>query len=315
MGEADEIVKMCDAHLKYGTTSILPTTLASPIPKLLKAAESIDNARKKCKANILGVHFEGPFLSKKMCGAQSAENLLIPDETDYTDLISVKNLRMMGIAPELSGAFELAAKLTEKNVTVSIAHSDADFDTAEQALNSRFSDVTHIYCACSANRKEGAFRQAGVVEAGLYCDCTVQVIADLKHLPVGILKLLYKCKGADAMYLVTDGLEFSACKVKNGETVIQKNGVEVVIENGVMMTKDKEKLAGSIATMNSLVRNMYKTVGIPLYDAVKMATATPAKVIGEKHKGKVKKGFDADIILFDDNIDIKSVFVGGEKVK
>lgn len=105
----------------------------------------------------------------------------------------------------------------------SIAHSSGDYDTAKEAIKHGYSDVTHLYNACTSCYKRGIFRRAGTVEAALTHDeLTAQVIADLCHLPLGVLKLIYRCKGADKMYLITDGLEYSATETKEGTLVMQK---------------------------------------------------------------------------------------------
>ena len=315
MGKKDDILKMASAHAKYGTTAILPTALSAPLDVLAGVAENVKEAMKENK-NILGVHLEGPFLSPKMCGAQKSENIFTPQNTRYEDFLERYKgvIKMMGVAPELDGAFALGEKLKKNGSVVSIAHSCADYDVAVEALKHGFSDITHIYNACTSCRKEGAFRRACTVEAGLAnAEFTVQVIADLKHLPLGVLKLIYKAKGADKMYLITDGLEFSAGEIENGARVIQQNGVEAVYEDGVMLLADRSKLAGSACNSASLVRNMYKQVGVPLCDAVKMMTLTPARVIGvDGHKGRIEKGYDADIILFDEDIKVSGVMALGK---
>ncbi len=317
MGSKDDILGMAKAHAKYGTTSILPTSLAAGLSQLDKVCENIAAAQKENR-NILGAHLEGPFLSKKMCGAQSTDNLFVPSETDYMPFLEKhKNIiKMMGIAPELDGAFELAKRLRELNIVVSIAHSSGDYDTAIEALRHGFSDITHIYNACTSCYKEGVFRKAGTVEAGLSEDgYTVQVISDLVHLPKGVLRLLYKAKGPDKMYLITDGLEFSAFEMQEGEQFVQKNGVEVVYEDNAMKLADRSCLAGSTANGSRLVANMYKKANIPLTQAVKMMTVTPARVISvDKYKGKIEKGYDADIILFDENVNVSSVMINGKPV-
>ena len=223
----------------------------------------------------------------------------------------------MGVAPEIEGAFDLGEKLKSKGIVASVAHTKADYDTAIEALNYGFSDFTHIYNASASCFKRGIFRVAGAVEAALVDDrYTAQVIADLRHLPLGVLKLIYKCKGADGMYLITDGLEFSASDLKDGDVCMQENGLEVVFEDNVMKLSDRSCLAGSAATTDMLVRNMYKAVGAPIFDAVKMASSTPAKVIGiDNRKGYIKEGYDADILLFDDDINIKKVMVMGNFVE
>ncbi|MCH5191936.1 MAG: N-acetylglucosamine-6-phosphate deacetylase [Oscillospiraceae bacterium] len=315
--DSEKIVKMCRAHALHGTTSILPTTLAAPTEQLLKSAKHIKKAAECCDcSNILGVHFEGPYLSPNMRGAQSIDNILSPVKNDPTYLLEFPDLKMMGVAPEIDGAFELGEKLKEKGIVASVAHTTADYDTAIAALDHGFSDVTHIYNACTSCFKRGIFREAGVVEAALTDDrYTVQVIADLRHLPLGVLKLIYKCKGADGMYLITDGLEFSASNLKEGDICVQENGVEVIYEDGVMKLADRSCLAGSAASMDILVRNMYKSVGAPLWDAVTMASSTPARTVGvADRKGYIKEGYDADILLFDGDINIKRVMVMGRFV-
>lgn len=307
-----DIIDMAEAHLKYGTTSIVPTTLAAPVEQLKKVTLTIKEASEKSKkAYILGVHLEGPYISKKYKGAQSESNILNPDTCPPDEIFELwDKVLIMGAAPEEPGVLQLGEKLKKRGIVGSIAHSAASYEQVEEALNHGFSDVTHIYNACSSCFKIGPLRTAGVVEAGLGIDSiTTQVIADLKHLPTGLLKLLYKCKGDDKMYLITDGLEYSATEIKENTVFTQENGVQVVCEDGVMLLADKSALAGSIATLRDCVKNMYKTVGVPLHSAVKMATLTPATVIGHQgSKGQIKIGCDADLIIFDDDLNIKEVY-------
>lgn len=315
MGGKEAVLKMAKAHAKYGTTSILPTTLAAPLCQLQTAIDGIYEARKE-NPNILGAHLEGPFLSPKMCGAQSSDGILVPKKEDYKGFIDKnKNIiKMMGAAPETDVAKELGKYLTDNSIVASIAHSAGDYDTAMEAVENGYTDITHLYNACTSCYKKGVFRYAGTVEAALSDDrFTTQVISDLRHLPAGVLKLIYKCKGADKMYLITDGLEYSAMDIKDGEEFTQENGVSVVYEDDVMKLSDRSCLAGSTANGARLVRNMYKEIGVPLTEAVKMMSLTPAKVIGvDNYKGKIAENYDADIILFDDDINIKSVMVLGE---
>ena len=311
----NDIIEMAEAHLKYGTTSIVPTTLASPIEQLKNVTLSIKEASEKSKkANILGLHYEGPYISLKYKGAQSPENILNPIKNPPDELFSLwDKILIMGAAPEEDGCLELGDKLRERNIVASIAHSAASYEKVEEAVNHGYSDVTHIYNACTSCFKEGIFRVAGVVEAGLSIDeITTQVIGDLRHLPKGLLKLIYKTKGVEKMYLITDGLEFAASDIKENTVYMQENGMGVIFEDGAMKLADRSALAGSVATLKDCVKNMYKTVGVPLYDAVRMATLTPAEVIGfNKTKGKIEKGYDADFVLFDDDINIKTVITNG----
>ena len=311
-----DIVAMAEAHLKYGTTSIAPTTLAAPVSQLKEAVLSIKKASEESKkANILGVHLEGPYISLQYKGAQSSESILNPEKDPPEELLDLwDKILIMGAAPECDGVLALGDKLRKRGIVASVAHSAASYEQVETAVQHGFSDVTHIYNACSSCFKTGLFRNAGVVEAGLYMDeLTTQTIADLRHLPQGLLKLIYKCKGDSKMYLITDGLEFSASDIKENTVYTQENGVNVIYEDRVMKLADRSALAGSAATLSDCVRNMYKCIGIPLYSAVKMATLTPAEVCGYGNaKGKIQKGYDADLIMFDDDINIKSVITNGK---
>ena len=318
MGGKESVVKMCEAHARYGTTSILPTTLAAPIEQLKTAIDGIKTAQTATdRVNILGAHLEGPFLSPKMCGAQSPENILVPDEWDYEDWLSYwEGIRMLGAAPETAGGMALGKAMQKHGIVASIAHSAGDYDVAEEAFQNGYSDVTHLYNACTSCHKIGVFRYAGTVEAALCNDnVTTQVIADLRHQPAGVLKLIFKCKGPDRMYLITDGLEYAALDMEEGQVFTQENGMAVVYEDGVMKLADRSCLAGSVATCDKLVRNMYREIGLPLPTCVKMASLTPARVIGlGDKKGKIEPGYDADLLLFDDNVTVSYVMVGGKTV-
>ena len=314
--DSADIIKMCEAHLFFGTTSILPTTLAAPLESIKKAILAIKEAQTLSKgANILGVHLEGPYLSKEFKGAQSEDDILSPlthAPEQFFDLWD--GIRIVGAAPENEGCLALGQKIVERGAVASIAHSGASYELVEEAIKYGYSDVTHIYSACSSCYKVNLFRVGGVVEAGLSIDAlTTQTIADLRHLPAGILKLIYKCKGADKMILITDGLEFSATDMAEGTVCKQKNGLSVVYEDGVMKLADRSSLAGSVATSSRLVRNMVKSADVPLYDAVRTASLTPAQRIGFGHKkGKIQIGYDADLVLFDEDIQIKAVMTNGE---
>jgi N-acetylglucosamine-6-phosphate deacetylase len=316
--DADSIVKMCAAHAQYGTTSMVPTTLAAPIAVLFKAIDAVKAAQSKSTGcNILGVHLEGPFLSKNQKGAQSEDSILVPSLCDYRGLLDYwDGIKIMGAAPEIDGAMELGRELHRRNILGSVAHSDATYDEMNEALENGYRDITHIYSGCSSVIRRNGYRVAGVVETGLLRDeFSVQVIADLKHLPAALLKLIYKCKGAERISLVTDGLEYAASAIEEGTVYRQDNGIETIYEDGVMKLMDRQAFAGSVATCNRLVRNMVLFAGVPLLEAVQMATTTPASKIGESaRKGVIAAGYDADLILFDGNIDVKMCMVGGKLI-
>lgn len=307
----------CAAHARHGTTTLLPTTLAAPIETTLSMIHAVRQAQAiTTECTIAGIHLEGPFLSTEQSGAQSPDSLLLPTPEIWNRLISAwpDGVRIMGAAPELPGAMALGNELQKLGITASIAHSNADYQTCIAALNNGYSDITHIYSGCSMVHRHNGYRFGGVVESGLLeDDFSVQVIADGKHLPPELLRLIVKCKGADKISLITDALFPAGTGLPNGTTLRQANGMTAILEDGVMMQPDRQSFAGSIATMDVLVRNMVKLAGVSLWDAVTMASATPARIAGLANcKGCLEPGFDADILLLNKELHVEMVIVGGE---
>lgn len=314
-----QIVKMCAAHAGYGTTSLLPTTVTNRLENIQQTVYAIRDAAQLChECNILGAHLEGPYFSPAQCGAQNPDFIIQPKPEQYLPLLdSWDGIKIVGAAPEIDGALELGQELRRRGILASVAHSDATFEQVEEAMIYGYSDITHIYSGCSMVHRVNAYRIAGIVEAGLCLDgLTVQVIADGKHLPASLLKLIYKCKGPSHISLITDGLCAAATQMEEGAVVHQDNGLDMIYDDRVMKMMDKQAFAGSVATMNRLVHNMITLAGVPLADAVTMATLTPAKVIGmDKCKGSLAPGKDADIIFFNEDIQVSTVMVMGRKVK
>ncbi|MDO4740296.1 MAG: N-acetylglucosamine-6-phosphate deacetylase [Eubacteriales bacterium] len=317
-GSPEDILTMADAHARHGTTTVLPTTWAAPIAEQIAAMDCVKRAQEmECGAEIAGIHLEGPFLAPAQAGAQQPENLLIPAKADWRGLLEHwDGVRMMGVAPELEGAMELGEALAQRGIVASAAHTDATIDTMREAARHGFSDITHLYSGCSGMIRVNGYRVPGVIEAGLLLDeYTVQVIADGSHLPHDLLRLIYKCKGPEKIELITDGLEFAATELAEGTEYTQKNGMRVVYEAGVMKLPSRQAFAGSVATLNRCVRTM-RQAGVPLCEAVRMATANPARRIGlGGRKGLLKEGFDADLVLFDEDIDVSFVMSRGKIIR
>ncbi|MCR4622611.1 MAG: N-acetylglucosamine-6-phosphate deacetylase [Clostridiales bacterium] len=317
-GSAQAVLDMARAHAGFGTTSLLPTTLAAPMPQLLGAISAVREASSQTDGpTILGIHLEGPCLNPLQSGAQAPGSLLTPAEAELGPLFDAwpGGIKMMGAAPELDGGMELGDELTKRGITASVAHSNATYYEVQEAINHGYSDVTHLYSSCSGLVRVNSYRIPGVIEAGLNLDeLTVQVIADGKHLPLELLKLIYRCKGAEKIELITDGLEFAASELKEGTVYRQENGVETVYEDGVMKLLSRQAFAGSVATLHRCVRNMVKA-GVPLPEAVRMASENPARRIGAKGKGRIKAGFDADLVLLDKELAPVWVMARGKTVK
>lgn len=314
-----EMAEGITAHARHGTTAILPTTLADVPEKLLSMIRATRQAAETCTdCDILGIHLEGPFLSPDQAGAQNPEALRLPDEELLEELLAAwpGGVKMMGAAPELTGGLQLGRTLKSSGIVASIAHSDADYETCMRAAEYGYSDITHIYSGCSAVHRVNGYRHGGVVESGLLDDrFTVQVIADGRHLPPELLRLILKCKGPDQIALITDALFAAGADYPDGELFRQANGMETVLEDGVMKMADRQAFAGSVATMDWLVRNMVNLAGARLWEAARMASLTPAHILGvDGRKGRIAPGYDADIVLMDESLTVRQVLTRGKPV-
>lgn len=316
--EPDGILEGCMAHARHGATSLVPTTLACPPSKIIRAVQNIQKAQALPGGScILGAHLEGPFLSHSQGGAQSRDALRAPTrETAAALLNSWSGIRMMGAAPELPGALELGDLLASRGIVASVAHSDADYDACMEALGHGYSDVTHLYSGCSMVHRENGYRHGGVVESALLDDrFTVQIIADGRHLPPELLRLIYKCKGSGRISLITDALFPAGSCLREGQLITQSNGMDALYEDGVMKLPDRQAFAGSVATMDLLVKNMVDLARVPLHEAVRMASLTPARVLGvDGKKGRLAAGFDADVVLLDGSLTVRQVYLAGKPI-
>jgi len=312
----EAFMKVAEMHLEHGTTSMTPTVIIEGYEDFLSLVEVYEKVKGKNAGcpDFLGFHIEGPYVSPEQKGAFPDECIKVVDRNEYMKILEHSRcIKNWTIAPELKGAMDLGIELNNRGILASIGHSDAVFDDVSRAFESGFRHVTHLYSCTSMVRRINAFRYAGIVESVyLIQGMTVDIVADGKHLPESLLKLIYNIKGPEKTCLVTDAGE--AAGMSEGEIIInkKKNAQKVIIEDGVAKLPDRSAFAGSIATSDMLVKTMYKTVGIPLYDAIAMMTATPARVLGvDRYKGSLAKGMDADVVVFDDDIGVRFVMVKG----
>ena len=295
-------------HLRHGTTTIFPTVVSTDMAVLEKAICAIE---KTALPMIGGIHLEGPYLSPAQTGAQNPEALRRPTAEEYAPILKNHKIARWDYAPERDENFGFLQALTDAGVVAAAAHTDATCHQMEAAADKCCRLITHLYSCTSTIRREMGFRIAGVVEATyLRDDIYAELIADGCHLPPELLRLAYKQKGADRLALVTDAMQ-AAGLAESGEFEI--GGVPCIIEDGVAKLLDRSAFAGSIATTDRLVRTCVKA-GIPLADSVKMLTQTPAAIMGLANKGMLAEGYDADIVIFDENIGIQAVFVQGEQL-
>ncbi|WP_205687671.1 N-acetylglucosamine-6-phosphate deacetylase [Clostridiisalibacter paucivorans] len=316
-GTVDAIVQGAKAHMYHGTTSIVPTTLTSTMDTLYNTLDNVKLAKKDAKLcpNILGIHLEGPYFSFEQRGAQDPKYLKNPDKEEYTKILDYcDDIVRWTVAPELPGAMEMGRVLSKRGVVCSMGHSDAISEQVEEAFENGYNLVTHLYSGMSMVKRINAFRYAGMVEGAYLIDeMYVEVIADGMHLPASLLKLIYKVKGPDKICLVTDSMR--AAGMPEGEYILgsKDTGQRVIVEDGVAKLIDRTAFAGSVATADRLVRNMVNLVDMPMEEAVKMMTINPAKVMRiYDQKGSIAPEKDADIIVFDENINIDTVMVQGK---
>jgi len=318
-GTETAFLKIAEIHAQYGTTSMLPTTLTSTKEEMLQtlAAYEVADRNNINGAQFLGMHLEGPYLAMNQRGAQDPRFIRDPDPDEYKYILShSSSVRRWSAAPELKGAVEFGKYVKSKGVLPSIAHTDAIYEDVVVAFENGYTLATHLYSAMSGVTRRNAFRYAGVIESAFIIDeMDVEIIADGVHLPAPLLKLVFKIKGADRTALITDAMRAAGTDVSESILGNTKNGLKVIVEDGVAKLPDRTSFAGSVATTDRLVRTMISIAGVSLPDAVKMMTATPARILGvSDRKGELAVGKDADIVIFDDNIIVSMTMIKGRIV-
>ncbi len=316
----DAFLKAAELHAQYGTTVLLPTASSGVIEEYIGMFEILDevNAKNTKGAYMPGIHLEGPYFALAQAGAQNPEYITPPKPEDYNFLLEKYGDKLIrwSSAPELPGSKEFARACLDHDVVVSVGHSDAEYDCVMEAYDWGYSLVTHLYSGCSTVHRKNAYRYAGVVEAAYMIDgMDVEIIADGSHLPASLLKYIVKFKGVDRISLITDALRGAGGP--DGGTFIAgslKNGSEVIIEDGVAKLPDRTAFAGSVSTTNRLVRNMIKMADVTLLDAVRMMTANPARMANLRDRGAIREGGYADILIFDEDIDVSLTMVNGNVV-
>ena len=306
-------------HAKHGTTLLFPTTLASDNEELFRFLEVYENVKDSVEgAAFGGLHLEGPYFAYEFRGAQDPRYLKNPDPKDYLPVLeSSGDIRRWSIAPELPGALELGRLMQSKGILPSIAHTSALYEDVIEAYESGFSLITHFYSCMNGVTRRNAYRHAGCIEAGYLIDgMTLEVICDGIHVPKELLQLIIKIKGTDKVVLCTDSMRGAG--MPDGTKSILgslEKGQEVIIEDGVAKMPDRTCFAGSVATTDRLVRTMHFLAGQPVTDSVRMLTENPAKLMGlGDRKGRIQKGYDADIVVCDKDLYARQTYVSGKRV-
>lgn len=317
-GTVDAFLNAAEAHARYGTTYMLPTTLTSTNEELFKTFAVFREAAAQNRkgATLGGIHLEGPYFAYNQRGAQDPRYLRDPDPSEYMEILDKGSdiIKRWSLAPELTGALEFGDVLTQRGIMVSMAHTDALFEEVMEAYDHGFRHITHFYSATSTITRRNAFRYAGVIEAGYLNDGIVlEIIADGIHVPSPLLKLVYKLKGSGSINLVTDSMRAAGMPEGVYRLGSLTDGQEVLVEDGVAKLFDRTAFAGSVCTTNRCVRTFHQQGGVSILEAVRMMTETPARLLGlSSTKGAISIGHDADIIIFDADVNIRKVFIGGK---
>lgn len=303
-------------HVKHGTTALVPTTLTGTLDELLQTFSLYKEAKAQNinGATFLGLHLEGPYFAYNQRGAQDAKYLRKPEAEEYNLILSASNdIIRWSIAPELEGALELGALLRSKGILASVGHTDALYEEVVKAFELGFTHMTHLYSCMSTITRRNACRHAGALEAAyLIDDMTVEIIADGVHLPKPLLQYVCKFKASDKIALCTDSMR--AAGLTDGEYLLgsSERGQVVIVEDGVAKLPDRSAFAGSVATTDRLVRTMVEIAEVSLPDAVRMMTLNPARILGvDGSKGSIAIGKDADMVIFDEQINVAATIVRG----
>lgn len=309
-GTEEAFETITKSHLAHGATTIFPTLSPVTPERVLEIDRLCSRMMEKEDSTIKGLHVVSPYLSEDMTREQY--NVKHPDPAEYNTILEkAKCIRRWDAAPELPGSSALAKALKEKGILPVISHTIAEYKEVLEGYNSGFTHTAQLYNAMPGFHKKGEYKYEGTVESVYLIDgMTTEVIADGKHLPSTILRLVYKIKGVERIALVTAALAYADY---DGEVNPDDN---VYIENGVCKVKGINHLAGSIATMDTLVQNMVLKVGTTLRDAVRMASETPAKIMGIYDQvGSLEKGKEANVLILNHHYEICGIWSKGKQVK
>ena len=283
-GTVKDFLTVGETHARYGTTTMIPTTLTADKNQLINTLEVYREANKKNQygSQFMGMHLEGPYFAMNQRGAQDPRYIRKPNFEEYSEIIRREGdiIARWSAAPEIDGALEFGRYLVEHNILPAMAHTDAVYEDVVGAFENGYTLATHFYSGMSGVSRKKAFRYAGVIESVYLIDeIDTEIIADGVHLPAPFLKLIYKVKGVDRIALVTDAMRAAGTNVKESVLGSRTNGLKVLIEDGVAKLPDRSSFAGSVATADRLLRTMTGIGEVPLVEAVRMLSLTPKGVI------------------------------------
>jgi N-acetylglucosamine-6-phosphate deacetylase len=323
-GTAESFRTVCRCHARHGTTSLTPTSTVARMDQYLRFLDLCGelNGEERGGARIVGAHFYGPYFARPARGCHPDQDILVPspENAEAFTNIAVTMPLIITVAPEIDNAEWLVRTYSPRGVRFNAGHSHATFPQVEAAVNWGVRHIDHLFCAMSDRarlRQTQTFpMRAGVMEATLYLDeLTTEVIADGKHLSPELLRFAYKCKGPDRLALVTDAMR--AVDMPDGEYWFGPAGTGEWVRklNGVGVAVDGTALASGAMGMDHCVRTMHKEARVPLPETVRMASLTPARILGvDDQIGSLELGKRADLVVLEAELNVRQVYVSGQRV-
>ena len=306
--EPERVPELSRKLAATGTTAYLPTLISSPETLYRETLSRLaDLAREGVPggAEVLGMHLEGPFINPEKKGAHPA-GCIVPASTSFLgELLDLGPIRMLTLAPELEGVAELIRLAERRGVIVCAGHSNAEFELAYEVLDGEVAGVTHLFNAMSPlHHREPGLPGASFAHPWATCG----VIADGRHVHPEMVNLAFRMLGADRLYLATDAI--AAAGMGAGEYPLASRRVHLDAEG--VPTLESGEFAGSVLAMNEALRNVLAFTGCTVPEAVRMAAATPARLIGEEgRKGRLAPGYDADVAVLRPDLSVEAVYMGG----
>ncbi|MBA3685937.1 MAG: N-acetylglucosamine-6-phosphate deacetylase [Planctomycetes bacterium] len=307
-------------HAGGGTTAYMPTTCTEPLPSIVSTLDMAARCREQRigGVGILGVHIEGPYFAPTKAGCHVLQYVRVPTAAEnrvYLDRAPI--IARMTMAPEVPGVLDFLRDAARKGIIASGGHSEATLDETARAVDQGMTMITHLYCAMSSILKRGPHRIGGMLEATLLDDrLATELIADLRHVNVDLMRLALKTKAGSAVCLVTDAMRGAG--MPDGDYFVgSRIGAQVVVENGIARNRANTGFASSTVRMIDLVRNAVAALGLDLAAAVRRASLIPATIAGiADRKGSIEVGKDADIVLLAETprLEVRLTMVGGEVI-
>lgn len=317
-GSTLDILNALKSHAKYGTTTVLPTSLSSSDEDLFLFIDNVKEVKKTKYegARVGGIHLEGPYFSLNEKGAQDPRYIRKPDKKHYSKIIEKGEglIKRWTYAPELEGAKDFVSFITQNGILASAGHTEATYDEISEQYDMGLRELTHFYSGMSGIRRVGGFRVLGAIESGyLLDDLYVELICDGMHLPPDLLRYIFRFKRHDRIIACSDSMRGAG--MSDGPSILgsKKDGTEVIIEDGIAKMLDRTCFAGSVATGIRMLKTLVSIMEIEIVEASKYLSLYPAKTISmDKEIGSIEENKKADIVFIDKDLNIIDVLINGK---